>query len=337
VSGTQRHDVPSYQDLLERADAPPGSSWGIFGAGDQLGTANFLTPERLVSAAQLVRRGRVFNLDYAINAFDPYPTGTRPPAEHHIFANNPNHRDDYLDSFFLQSTSQIDALRHIRHPLHGWYGGVADEDVNTGAPALGIQLHAERGLCGRGVLLDVERYLASAGDPIDQSTNRMITVADLEATAAQQKVDLEFGDIILLRTGWAGHFLAADAQGRNEMNQAWACPGLQQSHQILEWLWDRQISMIAADNQGVEAVPPDSNSPFMDAPGVPASVRGKGHSGLMHRPLIALLGMPLGELWSLDELARDCAEDGVYEFLVCAKPLYLVGGCGSPANALAIK
>jgi hypothetical protein len=58
---------------------------------------------------------------------------------------------------------------------------------------------------------------------------------------------------------------------------------------------------------------------------------------MMHRPLIALLGMIIGELWKLDELAEDCAADGVYEFLLTAKPLNLKGGVGSPPNALAVK
>ena len=82
-----------------------------------------------------------------------------------MFANNPNHRDDWLDSFYLQSTSQVDGLRHIRHPQHGFYGGVPDEAIDVGPPELGIQLLAEKGIAGRGVLLDAVAVLrrASAG------------------------------------------------------------------------------------------------------------------------------------------------------------------------------
>ena len=58
---------------------------------------------------------------------------------------------------------------------------------------------------------------------------------------------------------------------------------------------------------------------------------------MLHRPLIALLGMALGELWRLDELAAACAADGVWEFFVTCKPLHLIGGVGSPPNAIAIK
>jgi hypothetical protein len=47
--------------------------------------------------------------------------------------------------------------------------------------------------------------------------------------------------------------------------------------------------------------------------------------------------MPLGELWDLDELAEECARDGIYEFMLASAPLYVPGGVGSPANAYAIK
>ncbi len=53
--------------------------------------------------------------------------------------------------------------------------------------------------------------------------------------------------------------------------------------------------------------------------------------------IAAIAAMPLGELWRLDELADDCAADGVYETLLVSEPLNLRGGAGSPANALALK
>jgi hypothetical protein len=53
--------TPTYEELTRRVDAPPGSSWGLFGQGDQLGTLNFLTEERTAAAAGLVRRGATFN------------------------------------------------------------------------------------------------------------------------------------------------------------------------------------------------------------------------------------------------------------------------------------
>ena len=122
---TQETPLPSYDDLL-KAD-PPGSAWDYFGRDDQLGTINFLTPEVRLRAAGLIREGRTINLDYTLSEFDPFPSGTRPPNQHHLFSNNPFHFDDWLDSFYLQSTTQIDGLRHMRHLWrHSRNGGQSD-------------------------------------------------------------------------------------------------------------------------------------------------------------------------------------------------------------------
>lgn len=328
---------PTYEDLLLREDAPRGSSWGVFGSGDELGTINFLTPEIVLASMSTVRRGSIFNLDYPINAFDPYPTGTRSATVHHIFSTNPNHRDDYLDSFYLQSTSQVDGLRHMRHPEHGFYGGVPDYEVQVGSPTLGIQGWAEHGIVGRGVLLDVNRHLLSEGRPIDQDSGHAFTVSDLESTALAQGIEFREGDILMIRTGWAKHRLDARTSGAgNQIPRSLVCPGLSQAEETVRWLWDHHFSMAASDNIGLEALPPGRESAFR-FPTEPSPERGIDHNGMIHRPLIALLGMAIGEMWALEDLADDCAQDGVYECLVVSKPLNLVGGVGSPANALAVK
>lgn len=328
--------VPTYRELLQRTDAPPGSSWKLFGSDDQLGTLNFIGPEQVRSAVHLVRRGAVFNLDYPINAFVPAPTGTRPAAAHHIFSNNPNHRDDWLDSFYLQATTQIDALRHIRHPRHGFYGGVPDEAIDEQTPALGIQLVAERGIVTRGVLLDVQRHFTERGTPIDLTTNQMITPEDLDEVAAAQGVTFRPGDVLLIHTGWASYYLGLSDDERRSFPTRLRHPGLIQSTEMIEWLWDHRFALVASDDSGVEAHPVRADSGLVD-PDEPEPDRGVRHNGMLHRPLIALLGLFLGELWNLEALADDCSADGVYEFLLSAKPLNLVGGVGSPANAMAIK
>ncbi|OZM80686.1 cyclase family protein [Pseudonocardia sp. MH-G8] len=329
-----RSVVPTYEELTRRVDAPPGSSWGVFGPHDQLGTLNFLTEEGTAAAAGLVRRGTTFNLDYPLNTFVPSLAGTRPPTEHHIFANNPNHRDDWVDSFYLQSTSQVDGLRHIRHPRHGFYGGVADDAVEVGRPDLGIQLLAEKAIAGRGVLLDAVAYHESIGDPLEFATMTRFTPGDLDRIAEHCGVTIRPGDIVLLRTGYAEAWVELTPEQRAERGGGGT--GLDQSDDMLAWLWDRRIALIASDNGGLESFPVNPSSGWVD-PDEPPPPRGPSHNGMMHRPLIALLGMIIGELWKLDELAADCAADGIYEFMVTAKPLNLVGGVGSPPNAIAIK
>ncbi|WBU37081.1 cyclase family protein [Homoserinibacter sp. YIM 151385] len=329
-------ELPSYRDLLARTDAPAGSSWNVFGEGDQLGALGFIGPEQAVHAASLVRTGRVFDLDYPINAFVPSIAGTRPATEHRIFANNPNHRDDWLDSFYLQSTSQIDGLRHMRHPEHGFYGGVPDAAIAEGTPDLGIQLLAERGIVTRGVLLDMPRYLESVGRRLELDRNQAITAADLRGAAAFHGVVFRRGDVILLRTGWAEDWLGLTPAQQEARKADWGTPGIAQSHDVLELLWDEGIAMIASDNAGVEAFPVDPDSGFID-PEEPLPERGPIHNGMLHRPLLALLGIYLGELWRLDGLAEACAADGRFEFLLTSKPLAVPGGVGSPPNAMAVK
>lgn len=325
--------MPSYDELASAQ--PPHSSWDVFGRDDELGTINLLTPERVAAAARLIRTGRRFNLDYPLNAFDPYPTGTRPATEHHVFANNEFHRDDWLDSFYLQSTSQLDALRHIGHPRYGFYNGLSAEENTEANPRLGIHTWAQSGIAGRGVLLDAAGFFAAQRREYDCETTVVFDVATLDAIAEHQGVRWHGGDLLLLRTGWAENYVAKSTSQRIEFNSRNRSPGLAQREEILRWLWDHEIALVASDTPAVEA-DPVLESDFR-VPGERPPERGVDHSGMLHRPLIALLGMAMGELWKLDELAADCASDGRYDFFLTCKPLNLVGGVGSPPNALAIK
>ncbi|WP_432828873.1 cyclase family protein [Dactylosporangium sp. CA-092794] len=324
---------PTYDEL---ANAKPAhSSWDVFGAGDELGTVNLLTPQRVAAAARLIRTGERFSLDYPVNAFEPYPTGTRPATRHHVFANNEFHRDDWLDSFYLQSTSQLDSLRHIGHPEHGFYNGLAAADNTAESTRLGIHNWAESGIAGRGVLLDVPRFFAARGREYNCETTIAIEARTLSEIADFQGVEFHGGDMLLLRTGWAGNYVAKSREQRIEFNSRNKSPGLAQRETSLRWLWDHEIALVASDTPAVEA-DPVIDSDFRLAGARPPE-RGVNHDGMLHRPLIALLGMAMGELWKLDELAASCAADGRYDCFLTCKPLNIPGGVGSPPNALAIK
>jgi hypothetical protein len=325
--------VPSYAELRERTDAPPGSSWGLFGDHDEFGALNFLTPDRVRSAAASVRRGAVFNLDYPLDAF-PAPVRFRPPPRHVITSlgflpdggfgvvQEPTPiLDDYLDGFFLQGSSQIDGLRHHEHHVHGFYGGAPRASMVPGDPTIGINRWAEHGMVGRGVLIDVAAYCERQGRPLDHGASQPIGPTLLNETLANQDTELRLGDIVVIRTDYPRHLWHSPT---GEHGSA----GLERTYQMVGWLWDHQIPMIATDNLGVEVG---------RTPGAVASEFGVSFFDRLHDQLIPLLGMALGELWKLDELAADCAADGVYDFLLVAKPLNLTGGVGSPANATAIK
>jgi len=331
--------LPSYADLRRRQDAPPGSAWRLFGDADEVGTLNLLTPERVRRASRLIRTGEVINLDLPLDAFDPPLIASRHSHQHHLFANNPFHRDDWIDSLYTQSASQLDGLRHIGHPDHGFYNGADPDRFREADPYLGINRYAEHGIAGRGVLLDVHRHLAGAGTPIEQGTSQSIGPAVLDATARAQGVTLLPGDILMIRLGWVEHFLhdLTDAGRARALRPPFRCPGLEQSHEMVAWLWDHGVALVAADNFALEAWPAPAGSPFVSAAERAGTVPRTSHTGLMHRILIPLLGMAIGELWALDELAARCARDEVWECLVTVKPLTLTGGAGSPANALAIR
>src|SRR5437879_4216420 len=106
-------EMPRYEDLPVFEKTGEAHAWGVFRPGDQLGTVNLLTPERVLAAAHLVRKGRVINLNLPLNEPDPYPGG-RPRYKHHIYTTR-NGRDDSVDDFYLQGSSQWDALRHFRY------------------------------------------------------------------------------------------------------------------------------------------------------------------------------------------------------------------------------
>jgi kynurenine formamidase len=319
--------LPTYAQLRAALDEPVPKDWTPFGRGDQLGTINLLDAERVRRAASCVRSGTSFNLDYEVNAFSPPISRMRRRARHTIVPMHSNNRDDYLDSFYLQGSSQIDGLRHHRHPTRGFYAGATDSDVQPGNPHIGVQHWAEHGIVGRGVLLDVQRHLAARGRPLDYSTGEAFDVALLDDVARAQNVTFEAGDILLIRTGWTDYYFnQLDDEGRAELTAHESAPGLRQAHETIAWLWDHRFSVVASDNVAVEARPSVPDSPFVE-----------NARAMMHPELIAVLGFCLGELWNLDALADACAGDGVYECMVVVKALNLLGGVGSPPNATAIK
>lgn len=332
-----RDGLPDYAALRTRTDAPPGSSWGLFGSDDQLGTLNFLAQNDLRTAAGEVREGAAYSLDLPSTAITASLAPTRSPIEHHIFQRTPFHRDEWLDNFYTQYGSQLDGLRHIAHPDYGFYNAADPNLFLPGGELLSIHHLAALPIAGRAVLLDVDRYLRSRGRPIDHSTCRAVSAADLEGTRAEQGTAMRPGDIVLIRFGWLRWYRdEATPQVRQNLHRALLHPGLEQSHDIVAWLWDNRISLVAGDNFALECWPAAPDSPFFTQAERQEGVRDP-HSGIMHRALIGLLGMPIGELWNLDALAEACAADARWSFLLTVAPLSVVGGVGSPANAIALR
>ena len=312
--------VPDFDELPTLEKLGLHHAWGVFGAGDQLGAVNFLSADRVARSAGLVRDGTVFNVVLPLSAFDP-PLYGREPMRHTVFAPDRNGLDDRLDSFYLQASTHWDGLRHVRAREFGFWGGTVtdSEEMQPGAGPLGIEHWVRHGLVGRGVLLDVARWFEARDPSYDALAKRSVTAAELQAVADAQEVALEQGDVLCVRLGWVGRYLAADQAGREEATTSYSFAGLAADEEMSRWLWNHRVTAVAADNPAVEV-----------SPGDPAV-------GSLHRRLVPLLGIVLGELFDFEALAEACAADRRYDFQFVAVPLHLPGGVGSPANAVAIR
>lgn len=301
---------PCYDDLPLLGKSDVRHAWDVL---DVDGSLRWLTPERVVAATRLVRSGTVIPLNLAVDAFSP-PLFGRAEVRHRIVDVDRNNREDVLDAFNPQSSSQWDGLGHVRAREFGWFGGRTD--LVDAAAALGIEQWARRGIAGRGVLLDVARVAEAAGRPIDPFSPRVIDVAELTHVADEQGIEPRPGDLLLIRTGWAAAFLSAQAAGRRPELTAWC--GLHAGEQTARFVWDHQLAAVGADNPAIES-----------APGDPAA-------GSLHRRLIPGLGVALAELLDLERLAAECAAQQRWEFLFIAVPLPVQGAVSSPSNAMAV-
>jgi kynurenine formamidase len=294
------------------------SNWGRWGDEDERGTLNFITPERLVAAAGLVRKGAVFDLGIPFDDQGPQPGGGRINPVHlmsqtgdtQVFPGGFRYADDYI-FMPLQGASQWDALAHVYYDGQLYNGFPASDVTVVGAFHDTIDRIA-KGVAGRGVLLDIAR--ARGVDWL--GVGDVVTPDDFEAAiAAQDGVDVGSGDILLFRTGWRRMFLehrSAPAFMAGE-------PGLGQ--ECCEWLHDREVAAVCSDNWAIEVLPGQVDDVVFN----------------VHMVLIRDMGMTLGEILDFEELAADCAADGVWEFFFCAPPLKVTRGVGSPINPLAIK
>ena len=223
--------LPTYDQLPFKAGNPAKTAWGLFGDDDQVGMFNLQTPERIVQAASLIRTGKAFPMNWDQSLPSP-PLYNRGAVRHTVMrrAGFGHHGDDVLDNFYTQQSSQWDALTHVGDFEHGFWGGVTNEWLieHRDAPKLGIEHWARRGIAGRAVLLDLGRWFESQGEPLTMDEYRPITADEVEACRAAQGVELQAGDVLLIRIGWIGWYEQTDMMKRQALSQLpnLAFPGL---------------------------------------------------------------------------------------------------------------
>jgi kynurenine formamidase len=295
------------------------SNWGRWGAEDERGTLNFITPEVVRRAAACVKRGAVFSLGLPLGADGPQigqggrvnPVHLMTATEGRLgpAADGPRFADDVI-MMPLQCATQWDSLAHV-HYGGSLYNGFPSATLTAAGAARNAIDKIGAGVVSRGVLLDVARQKG-----VERlAPGQVIAPADLEAAERTQGVRVGTGDVLLVRTGHLTVF-TRDGDRTGYMRQM---PGLGLA--CVEWLHARQIAAVATDTNAVEVIP-------FENPALPLPV---------HALCIRDMGLTLGEMFDLEALAADSAEDGAWEFLFTAPALRVAGGVGSPLNPLAAK
>ncbi|MGE0312415.1 MAG: cyclase family protein [Lautropia sp.] len=332
------------------ARRPEGSTWGDFGPDDQLGRLNLLTPARVQAAVAEVREGRAFCLSLPLDlpggaVLNPrrHPPRLRPTHLAHVprwmyrVGDDVEGATDVINDdvavLHLQYSTQWDSFAHagslfdadgdgVPEPVfyNGYRGGVelplaqgSGDTASSRVDRLGIEQFAVKAIQGRGVLVDLHAHLGDARTLVGLETLTRIMQAD--------GVVVEEGDILLLHTGFASQLLAwngrPDAERIHQMHAV--LDGRDPA--LLQWIADSGIAALCADNYAVE-----------NPSGKPA---GRCAMLPLHEHCLFKLGVPLGEIWYLGELAAWLRANRRSRFLLTAPPLRLPGAVGSPVTPVA--
>lgn len=285
------------------------SNWGRWGADDQFGTLNHITPEVRQAASALVREGLTVSCarPLATAAVQSGPRNTL-PADHKMNVGDGGCSDYIGVSYHGFINTHIDALCHIYSGDKQLYNERPASDVTQEGAKNNSVDHWRQGIVTRGVLYDVPRHRNVEHVTMDAPVHSW----ELQDIAAAERVTPQAGDAVLVRMG-ATAFWAANPQ----FDQPWAAPGLHAS--ALEFLYETSAALLGWD--------------LMEA-------GGQGEYGApslpIHSVAIPHMGLPLLDNAIFDELADACAELGRWEFMLTIAPLYVIGGTGSPVNPIAM-
>ena len=314
-------DAPSAGEAISAAKRKV-SNWGRWGDEDVLGTLNFIDDATRQAASAAIRSGEAISLsiEYGVQGpqtgdlgrFNPVHTMTLTDETTRWLPHGFGAADDVI-MMPMQSATHWDGLGHVFDHGTAWNGRSAAEVVNAaGDGVTGIE-RVTHAFSSRGVLLDVGR---AVGDG-ELTDGFAITPDHLDETIAAQggSSAVGRGDIVLLRTGQLAR-CKREGWGTYAGGPA---PGV--SFDTIGWIHEREIAAIATDTWGAEVRPnefPDAFQPW-------------------HQVVIPHLGLYVGEMFDLDDLAERCATDGVYDCFLVAAPLAVKGGVGAPVNPVAIR
>ncbi len=286
---------------------PAIHNWGRWGEDDQLGTLNLQSPESVLRALQLVRRGKVYNLSVPLAEHGP-----QAPMFHKTWQTTSLYTSPEPDAvdfagdvvtMVTQSGTHLCGLSHCWTDNTLWNGVGHDRITSYGSAWAGVENIPA--FVSRGVMLDIAKFKGVE----HLGLGEVVTAEDMEACAAAQGTAVEPGDVLLVRTGWLKLF----ESDRERWEQG--CPGPDAS--CTAWLREKDVMAIGADNLAVEA----------DVRANPFPTRLKLHLTAMRD-----LGVYMIATLDLEALAAD----EVHEFLFIAAPLRMPGATASPLTPLAL-
>ncbi|OAP58543.1 hypothetical protein AYL99_07633 [Fonsecaea erecta] len=317
--------LPSWKDLPPVEGMPHGCAWGLFdkdGVRDEIGTLNLLTPETVVKAREEIQSGKSVVLNWPIDhVHEPGFDRIKPTINITDWRakGSPWYSYDDEISINTQSGSQWDGLRHWGHSGTGLYYNRIHHDELLKTDRIGIDHWSKRGgIVGRGVLLDYVAYAARHNIAYDAMTRHRITLDVLKDIAKEENVDIHPGDILLVRSGWIKWYNEHSPEERvAKVKNGSEYVGVDGSEEVVQWIWNSHFAAVGGDAIGFEAWPPQL--PWC-----------------LHDFVLALWGMPLGELWDLEALAAECESQQRWSFFITSAPLNTPGGIASPPNAIAV-
>ena len=308
--------TPSEDEVLEYFKSC--SNWGRWGNDDQLGTINYITPEKRKQAAALVKEGISVGCSRLL-AKEMAPDVSNPPlhfmtSSGESFAGKKSQPkslqaagDFFGIAFHGFSVTHLDSLAHIF-----WdgkmYNGVPAEAVTTreGATKGSIDLLNE-GIVTRGVLLDIPK----TRDVKWMETEDALYPEDLEAAEKACGVRVESGDILFTRFGVLRR---RNEEGPRDVSIR---PGFHAA--CVPWFHDREISILSSDG-AQDKVP--SGYAMVPMP--------------VHQVGITAMGLWLLDNANLEELAAACQRYQRWEFMLTIGPLRIHHGTGCPVNPIAV-
>ncbi|RAK91929.1 hypothetical protein BO79DRAFT_278626 [Aspergillus costaricaensis CBS 115574] len=324
---------PSRKDLPHIPGAPKDAAW-VWGENDQIGRLNLLTPTRVKDAASSeIKTGQMIRLDLPLGVPNPPAFGRagfvhkiKPLQENLIY-------DDLYESLNTQSGTQWDGFRHFSHLSSGlFYNSTTATDITGSTPTLNNSIHhwsaTHGGIAGRCLLLDFYTYAQTHGLTYDPYQGSAISFTDLQACGHSQGInilpvsqggDISVGTTLMIRSGFVARYNQMSPENRADIlqNEKTEYAGLKQEAAMLDWLHDCYFAAVGGDAPAFERWPPQEEY-------------------FLHEYVLALWGMPIGEMWDLERVAALCRQLGRWTFFMTSAPANVEGGVSSQANAMAI-